>query len=47
MQSLANIRSGKPGSYPDQSVYAEYACAEYGLAFTDLDGGTGLVVSVA
>jgi hypothetical protein len=47
MQSLANIRSGKPGSYPDQSVYAEYACAEYGLTFADLDGGTGLVVGVA
>lgn len=46
MRSLADIRSGKPGSYPDQSVYAEYACAAFGLTFTDLDGGTGLVCSV-
>jgi D-alanine-D-alanine ligase-like ATP-grasp enzyme len=47
MQSLEKIRSGKPGHYPDQSVYAEYACAEFGLAFDDVDGGTGLVFSVA
>jgi hypothetical protein len=46
MRSLADIRSGKPGSYPDQSIYAEYACATFGLAFSDLDGGTGLVCSV-
>src|ERR1700733_9477809 len=47
MQSLATIRSGKPGSYPDQTVYAEYACAEFGLVFEDIDGGTGLVFSAA
>jgi hypothetical protein len=47
MRSLENYRSGKPGSYPDQSIYAEYACAEFGLAFEDIDGGTGLVFSVA
>jgi hypothetical protein len=47
MQTLANIRSGKPGFYPDQSVYAAYACAEFGLEFEDADGGTGLVFSVA
>src|SRR5246127_400160 len=47
MQSLAKIRSGKPGFYPDQSIYAEYACAEFGLAFEEIDGGTGLVFSVA
>ena len=41
------FRSGKPGSYPDQSVYAAFACAEFGLAFRDLDGGSGLVFSVA
>src|SRR5258708_40315047 len=46
MRSLGEFRSGKPGSYPDQSVYAEYACAEFGLAFQDIDGGTGLVFSV-
>jgi D-alanine-D-alanine ligase-like ATP-grasp enzyme len=47
MRSLADFRSGKPSFYPDQSVYAEYACAEFGLAFQDIDGGTGLVFSVA
>jgi hypothetical protein len=47
MPTLANIRSGKPGFYPDQSVYAAYACAELGLAFEDADDGTGLVFSVA
>jgi hypothetical protein len=47
MKSPAPFRSGKPSCYPDQSVYAEYACAEFGLRFSDLDGGTGLVFSVA
>ena len=47
MQTLANVRSGKPGFYPDQSIYAAYACAEFGLEFEDADGGTGLVFSVA
>jgi hypothetical protein len=47
MQDLAKIRSGKPGSYPDQTVYAEYACAKFGLTFEDIDGGTGLAFSVA
>ena len=47
MRDLKTYRSGKPGFYPDQSVFAEYACAEFGLAFTDIDGGTGLVFSVA
>jgi hypothetical protein len=47
MQSLGDYRAGKPGFYPDQSVYAEYACAEFGLAFQEIDGGTGLVFSVA
>jgi D-alanine-D-alanine ligase-like ATP-grasp enzyme len=47
MSSLAPFRSGKPGWYPDQSVYAAYACAEFGLKFSDIDGGTGLVFSVA
>jgi D-alanine-D-alanine ligase-like ATP-grasp enzyme len=46
MRDLAEFRSGKPSFYPDQSAYAEYACAECGLAFQDLDGGTGLVFSV-
>ena len=47
MQDLSEFRSGKPGSYPDQSVYAEYACAHFGLEFADIDGGTGLLFSVA
>src|SRR5260370_132978 len=47
MRSLEDFRSGKPSSYPDQSVCAAYACAEFGLAFQDIDGGTGLVFSVA
>jgi glutathione synthase/RimK-type ligase-like ATP-grasp enzyme len=46
MRSPSEFRTGKPGFYPDQSIYAEYACAEFGLAFRDLDGGTGLVFSV-
>jgi D-alanine-D-alanine ligase-like ATP-grasp enzyme len=47
MRSLREFRSGRPGFYPDQSVYAEFACAQFGLAFSDLDGGTGLLFSVA
>ena len=47
MRSLREFRSGKPSSYPDQSIYAAFACAESGLAFRDLDGGSGLVFSVA
>ena len=47
MRSLSEFRSGKPGSYPDQSVYAEYACAEFGLSFQDIDGGSGLLFRVA
>src|SRR6266481_1939855 len=47
MRDFADFRAGKPSFYPDQSVYAEYACAEFGLAFQDLDGGTGLVFSIA
>src|SRR5260221_13326987 len=46
MRSLYDIRSGKPGFYPDQAVYAEYACVQFGLAFADADGGTGLLFSV-
>lgn len=47
MSSLPDFRAGKPGFYPDQAVYAEYACARTGLAFRDLDGGSGLLFSVA
>jgi hypothetical protein len=47
MRELREFRAGKPAFYPDQSVYAEYACAEFGLSFQDIDGGTGLLFSVA
>lgn len=47
MRDLRDFRAGKPGFYPDQTVYAAYACAEFGLAFVDRDGGTGLVFSVS
>ena len=47
MRSLREFRSGKPGFYPDQSVYAEFACAQFGLAFLDIDDGTGHLFSVA
>ena len=47
MRSLHDIRSGKPGFYPDQAVYAEYACTQFGLWFEDADRGTGLLFSVA
>ena len=47
MRNLREFRAGKPGFYPDQSVYAEYACAALGLAFDDIDGGTGLLFDVS
>jgi glutathione synthase/RimK-type ligase-like ATP-grasp enzyme len=47
MRSPSEFRNGKPGFYPDQSIYAEFACAEFGLDFRDLSGGSGLLVSVA
>jgi D-alanine-D-alanine ligase-like ATP-grasp enzyme len=47
MRELRKFRAGRPGFYPDQSVYAEYACAEFGLAFQDIGGGNGLLFSVA
>ena len=47
MRSPSEFRAGKPGFYPDQSIYAEFACAEFGLLFRDLDGGSGLLFSVA
>ena len=47
MRSPSEFRKGKPGFYPDQAVYAEFACAEFGLAFRELDGGSGLLFAVA
>jgi hypothetical protein len=46
MPSLQEFRLGKPGHTPDQSIYTEYACAEFGLTFQEIDGGTGLVFNV-
>jgi hypothetical protein len=46
MRNLQELRAGKPASYPDQTVYAAYACAEFGLGFDDIDGGTGLAFRV-
>lgn len=47
MRSPAEFRKGKPGFYPDQAAYAEFAAAEFGLTFRDLDGGSGLIFSIA
>jgi hypothetical protein len=47
MRSLHDFRTGKPSSYPDQTIYAEYACSHFGLAFQEIDGGTGLMFNVA
>jgi D-alanine-D-alanine ligase-like ATP-grasp enzyme len=47
MRSPAEFRTGKPGFYPDQAIYAEFACTEFGLHFRDLDGGSGLIFGVA
>lgn len=47
MPILQDFRLGKPGYTPDQSIYAEYACAEFGLTFQEIDGGTGLVFNVS
>ena len=47
MRSPAEFRQGKPGFYPDQTIYAEFACAEFGLHFRDLDGGSGQIFTIA
>jgi len=47
MPSLHDLRAAKPAFYPDQSIYAEYACSAFGLDFTEIDTGTGLVFTVA
>lgn len=47
MQTLQKFRSGKPAFYPDQTVYAAFACAELGLRFDDIDGGSGLAFRVS
>ncbi|UZE49028.1 ATP-grasp domain-containing protein [Rhodopseudomonas sp. P2A-2r] len=47
MPSLQKFRAGKPAFYPDQTIYAEFACATFGLRFEELDKGTGLVFRVS
>ena len=46
MNDVRDFRAGKPAFYPDQAVYAAFACAEFGLAFEDIDDGTGLLLCV-
>jgi hypothetical protein len=46
MRNLQEFRAGKPAFYPDQAVYAAYACAESGLGFEDIEAGTGLLFRV-
>jgi hypothetical protein len=36
-----------PAFYPDQAIYAEYACQAFGLAFEEIDGGTGQAFMVS
>src|SRR5579863_7476776 len=47
MRNLQEFRAGKPAFYPDQAVYAAFACAELGLEFENIDGGSGLVFRAA
>jgi glutathione synthase/RimK-type ligase-like ATP-grasp enzyme len=44
---LPEFRQGRSAYSPDQSIYAAFACAQFGLEFRDLDGGSGLLFSVA
>lgn len=46
MRHLREFRADKPAFYPDQAVYAAFACAAFDLAFQDIDGGTGLIFRV-
>jgi glutathione synthase/RimK-type ligase-like ATP-grasp enzyme len=46
MVTIASLRSGRPGFYPDQALYAEYAARHFGLDFEVHDEGTGFVFSV-
>ena len=46
MRNLDDFRAGKPAFYPDHAVYAAWSCAELGLGFEDIEGGTGLVFRV-
>lgn len=46
MHPLQRLRAIKPAYYPDQSIYAEYACGVLGLDFSEMDDGTGLAFTV-
>jgi hypothetical protein len=47
MRNLQEFRAGKPAYYPDQAVYAAFACAEFALGFENIDGCCGLVFRAA
>src|ERR1700723_2808003 len=47
MRNFREFRAGKPAFYSDQAVYAAFACAELGLDFESIDGGSGLVFRAA
>ena len=47
MDRLKALRSGRPASYPDNAIYAQFAAERCNLTFRDHDGGTGLVFSVS
>ncbi len=46
MPTLHDLRAARPAFYPDQSIYAQYACLAFGLDFAEIDAGTGLVFTV-
>ncbi|MDB5619710.1 hypothetical protein [Tardiphaga sp.] len=46
MPTLTDFRAARLPFYPDQTIYAEYACHAFGLDFTEMDGGTGLAFTV-
>ena len=47
MQDLREFRAGKPAYYPDQAVYAAFACAALGLRFENIAADSGFVFRVA
>lgn len=47
MSRLSDLRASKPAPYPAQAVYAEYAARNFGLAFEDVEGGSGLAFIVS
>jgi len=47
MRTLQDIRKSKADFYPDQSIYAEFACTRFDLSFEDMEDGTGLIFRVS